>query len=182
VTEGTDARTTPEAIQRVLEARAKTLARPLDLEEAPDTVELIVMALGQERYGVDTQHVREVLVLADLAPVPGSAPFWAGIINVRGTLYPVLDLRRYLGLPDGPARDGPSIVVLISAGGLTIGLAADDAPEVRSVPAGAIRSPLAGASRAAHVVAQGITDDLLTVLDAGLLLEDPALVAREEHP
>jgi purine-binding chemotaxis protein CheW len=167
-------------MRRVLEERARALARPLRAEEPADTVEMVVMVLGPERYGVDTQYVREVLALADLAPVPGTPAFWAGIVNVRGTLYPVLDLRRYLALPDGDTAEGPGIVVLVSGAGLTIGIAADDAPEVRRVPAAAIGPALAGTPEAARATVRGLTDDLLTVLDIEALLADSTLVVREE--
>src|SRR5579859_3819889 len=88
-----------DATQQILAERAHALAQPLLTDEPADTVEMIVMVLGRERYGVETRCVKEILGLAELAPVPGTPAFWRGIVNVRGTLYPVLDLRRYLSLP-----------------------------------------------------------------------------------
>jgi purine-binding chemotaxis protein CheW len=180
VAERDTAHAAPEHLRRVLEKRARALARPLRAEEPADTVELVVMVLGPERYGVNTEHVREVLALADLTRVPGTPAFWAGIVNVRGTLYPVLDLRRYLTLPDGDAAEGPVTVVLVFGAGVTIGIKVDDAPEVRRVPAAAIGPALAGTPEAARVTVRGVTDDLLGVLDIEALLANSTLVVREE--
>ena len=94
----------PEDAQRILEARARRLAQPPDAPIAGEMLELVILALGTERLGVDVRHVQEIQPLGELTPVPGVAAFWAGLINLRGRLYPVLDLRRYLGLP--PRREG----------------------------------------------------------------------------
>jgi purine-binding chemotaxis protein CheW len=169
-----------EASQRIMEERARVLARPLRAEEPADTLELVVLTLGPERYGVDSRRAREVHPLADLAPVPGTPPFWAGIVNVRGTLYPVLDLHRYLELPEVDAGERQKKVVLVSGSKLTVGLLVDDAPGIRRVPATDVGPPLGGTSEAARRIVRGVTDDLLTVLDVDALLSDPRLTLKEE--
>lgn len=168
------------ASQRVMQERARVLARPILTEERDDTVELVVLTLGPERYGVDSRRAREVHPLADLAPVPGTPPFWAGIVNVRGTLYPVLDLHRYLELPEAAGSGGDKKVLLVSGSSLTIGLLVDDLPGIRRVQAAAVGSPLGGTSEAARRIVRGITDDLLAVLDVDALLSDPRLTLKEE--
>jgi purine-binding chemotaxis protein CheW len=169
-----------EHTHRILAQRAQALARPPAAEEPAGTIEIVVLALGRERYGVDAQHVREVLVLAGLAPVPGTPAFWSGLVNVRGTLYPVLDLRRYLSLPDAAAADRPRSVVLVSGERLTIGIAVDGTPDTRRVPTAAIGPALAGVPQALRAAVRGVTDDLLTILDVEAMLADPTLVVRRE--
>lgn len=169
-----------EHTRRTLEQRAHALARPPDAEEPAGTLEMVVLTLGGERYAVDAQHVREVLVLAGLAPVPGTPAFWSGLVNVRGTLYPVLDLARYLSLPDAGPADRPRSVVLVCGARLTIGIAVDGTPETRRVPTAAIGPALAGVPQALRAIVRGITDDLLTILDVEALLADPTLVVRKE--
>jgi purine-binding chemotaxis protein CheW len=166
-------------VRRILEERARALAGPLLAEEAVDTVDLVVLTVGPERYGVDADLVGEVRPLADLTPVPGTPPCWAGIVNVRGTLYPVLDLRRYLDLAPVETGDRQPKVVLVSAAGLTVGLLVEDASGVRPVPAEAIAPPLGGASEAVTATVRGVTDDLLAILDVETLLADPRLVVKE---
>jgi purine-binding chemotaxis protein CheW len=168
-----------EPVRRILEERARALASALAPEDPVDTVDLVVLTVGAERYGVAAERVREVRPLAELTPVPGTPPFWAGIVNVRGTLYPVLDLRRYFDLPQADAGDQAEKVVLVSAAGLTVGLMAEDASGVRRLPAGAIGPPLGGASEAVSATIRGVTEDLLAVLDIEALLPHPRLVVRE---
>ena len=167
-------------MRRTLEERARALAQPLRAEKPADDLEMVVMALGAERYGVDTHHVPEVLVLAHLAPIPGTPAFWSGLVNVRGILYPVLDLRRYLSLPPRDTTEARRSLVLVSGGGRTIGIVVDDVPEVRRVPTTAFGPPLAGTPEVAGGIVRGITKDLLIVLDVEALLADSTLAVREE--
>src|SRR5439155_7377379 len=130
-------------IQRILEERARALARPLLVEPAGERLDLAVLTIGGERYGVDIQHVQEVRSLSALTPVPGAPPIWAGVMNLRSNLYPILNMRRYLALPEDSAAEG-GVVVLVGAAGLVVGLLADDMREVRQVPRAEIAPPLAG--------------------------------------
>jgi len=170
----------PSTVARVLEERAHALAKPLRGEVSGEMVDLVVLAVGPERYGLDTGHVVEVQALSGLARVPGLPPVWAGIVNLRGTLWPVLDLRRYLSLPEPGEPGGPRKVALVAGAGLTVGLLVDDALGTARVPVSRIGPPLLGAQGAPHGEVMGVTEDLLTVLDAENLLADPRLVVREE--
>ncbi|HVQ96851.1 MAG TPA: chemotaxis protein CheW [Mycobacteriales bacterium] len=171
------------AVAEILAERARALAVPLHSAEPADTVDLVVLAIGPEWYGLDTRFVLEVQPLVGLARVPGLPSVWAGVANVRGTLRPVLDLRHYLGLPAGPQPPGAGSgrkVSLVSDAGLTVGLLVDDAVEIRRVPAALIGPPLVGPTSAARRQIRGVTPDLLTVLDVAGLLADLRLVVREE--
>lgn len=167
-------------VERILAERARALATPLRSARTADAVELVVVRLGAERYGLDSGSVVEVLPLAGLAAVPGLPPPWVGIVNVRGCLYPVLDLGGHLGLPPDGAAVGPRKVALVTAAGLTVALLVDDALEIRQVPAARIGPPLAGSGGITRAPVRGVTPDLLTVLDVAGLLADPRLVVREE--
>lgn len=164
---------------RILAERALALAVPLHGGQPGDTVELVVLTVGPERYGLPAGQVVEVQPVTGLAHIPGLPPVWAGIANIRGTLWPVLDLRHYLALPEPAQRPGTQKVALVADAGLTIGLLVDDAVEITRIPAGQIGPPLMG-SGAGHSQVRGVTPDLLTVLDVAGLLADPRLVVREE--
>ncbi len=168
------------AVARILADRARALARPLRGEVSGETVELVVLALGPERYGVDTRHVIELQTLSGLSRVPGLPPIWAGIVNLRGTLCPVLDLRAYLSLPEPGEPRAARKVALVAGGGLTVGLLVDDTLEIARVPVARIGPPLMGVPGTTRGGVRGVTPDLLTVLDVEELLADPRLVVREE--
>jgi purine-binding chemotaxis protein CheW len=159
------------AVTRILEERARALARPLHVEPSGGTVDLVVLSVGTQRYGLDAGRVVEIQQLTGLARVPGLPPVWAGIVNLRGTLYAVLDLRRCLGLqepatPTGSGPAGPATVAVVAGAGLTVGLLVDGATEIARVPADRIGPPLLGAP----ALIRGMTPDLLTVLDVEDLL------------
>lgn len=78
------------AIQAILEARARALARVPPAQEADDGADFIVIALGPERYGVPLKLVREIRPCERVTPIPGTPPFWFGLANLRGRLHPVL--------------------------------------------------------------------------------------------
>ncbi|HEY2600509.1 MAG TPA: chemotaxis protein CheW [Thermoleophilaceae bacterium] len=174
-----DARGSEADIDRILRERAAALARSSDDAESDDeTLRVIVLATGGERYGIEVQDVLEVEPLTDITPIPGTPAFWAGVVNLRGSMYPVLDLERYLGLP--PSHDGrePKIV-LVSTVGLTVGLLADEVPGISNIRVAELAPPVAAERGGARVV-RGVTPGMLSVLDLDALLADPALVVEHD--
>jgi purine-binding chemotaxis protein CheW len=171
----------PDQARQVLEERARALARPPEDQADGDTLELVVLAVGAERFGVDVRLVREVRPLAGLAPVPGTPASWAGLVNLRGSLCPVLWLRRYLGVGDDPDADPPGqgVLVVVTAP-FPAALLVDAAAEVRRCAPETLRPTTAAAADRAHAAVQAVTPDLLQVLDPGALLADPALMVGRE--
>jgi len=161
-------------IQRILEERARALARSADDEAAVKTSALVVLAVGAERLGVNLHQIQEVQPLKGLTPVPGVPAHWAGVVNLRGRLYPVLDLRRYLKLPAATPVEGGQIVV-VSAAKLEVALWAGDVLGVRHVAQDAIQPATLEKQGGGRNVISGMTADLLSVLDLDVLLADPAL-------
>jgi len=164
-------------ITPILEERAAALARSSDDDETSgETISIVVLVVGDERYGVDVQDVQEIEPLDKLTPIPGTPAFWAGVVNLRGSMYPVLDIERYLSLP-ATAAENPK-VALVSRGGLSVGLLVDEVAEIRKVRSSEIGPPVADGSSKAEVV-RGVTPDMLSVLDLEALLADPALVVED---
>jgi len=173
-----------DTIQRILEARARVLARPPETVSISDAAELVVLVVGKERYGVAIEHVHEIQALnAAPTPVPGVPSHWVGLMNLRGRLYPVLDLGAFVtatpfSAPAGSGRHGQ--VVLVSGAGLAVGLLVDDVPQVRQVARAEIGPPLSDTGGAKRQIVTGVTPDLLSLLDLETLLSDPRLVVQDE--
>jgi purine-binding chemotaxis protein CheW len=164
--------------RRILNERAAALARSSESEARGETLRLLVLDVGEERYGIEIYAVQEIEPLTRLTSMPGTPPFWAGVTNLRGSMYPVLDLRRYLGLSG--AEGGGNKVALVSAEGLSVGLLVDEVLEVREVPVSEIGAPVSQSNTARAAVVSGVTSDMLSVLDLSVLLAEPALVVEDE--
>jgi len=168
-----------ERTRVILEERARNLARPLEKEDDGDSTTLVVVSVGPERYGLDITRLQETKPLSGLTHIPNVPPFWRGLVNLRGHLVPVLDLRRYLQLPDVSAGE-EGIVVVVAARDLAVGLLVDAVRDVRRVPLGQIKSPPADSAGTRNQVVRGVTADLISVLDLDALLADPALSVQAE--
>lgn len=168
-----------ETRRRILEARAAVLARAPETEGSARTVELVVLIAGDQRFGIALGHVQEIQPLRSPAPIPGTPPHWRGLINLRGQLYPVLDLAAYLGLR-APGGSEAEQAVLVRGAGLVIALLAVEVAEVRRVPAQDVLPSLSEAlGPIAHWVL-GVTPDLITVLDIEAMLADPRLAVDDK--
>jgi purine-binding chemotaxis protein CheW len=170
------------AIQRILEERAAALARSAADDHDPvKTIPLVELSLGAERFGIDLQQVQEIQPLKGLTRVPGVAAHWAGVVNLRGRLYPVLDLRHVLGLA---ASDVPveGQIIVAAAVGLEVALWANDVLGVRHIPHDAIGPPPLETGEGSRAFISGVTAELLSVLDLDVILSDPGLAAGEPSP
>lgn len=170
--------TDTDEVQRILEERAVALAQSSHDEDPGDTVTLVILRLGSERYGVPIEHVREIKPLDRVTALSSTPPFWLGLANLRGSLYPVLDLRRYLGVPGASSATDPQLV-LVSGSGMTIGLRVDEVLEVRSIQLSAIGPALVERSAERADIHTGLTNDLIAVLDVEAVLADRSLVVQE---
>ncbi|HNT76916.1 MAG TPA: chemotaxis protein CheW [Anaerolineae bacterium] len=102
--------------------------------------QLVVLMLADEWYGVDIAAVEQIIELQRITPVPHTLPYIAGLINLRGAVLPVLDLRRRLGLPlSEPTRETRIMVTQIRQ--MQVGMIVDAVTEVLRVSERAIEPP-----------------------------------------
>ena len=104
---------------------------------ASDEFQLVVFELGEERYGLDIATVYEIIRHQPVTAVPQAPSFVEGVINLRGRIIPVVDLRRRFGMMAGELTKASRIVVC-EAAGTRVGLVVDGVSEVLMVPADAI--------------------------------------------
>lgn len=173
-----DART-PEEAARILRDRARALAKPQETVEADEeTLALLVFSLAGERFGIDTGPVREVVLARELIPVPCTPAWILGLLHYRGRILVVVDLLRVLDLP-AEREAAPRYCVWVEVGSLMFGIAADRIEGVAAVPARAVATAV-GLTGRRQAVTQGMTDDLITVLDLDALARSPEIVVNDE--
>jgi purine-binding chemotaxis protein CheW len=138
----------------------------------------VVFGLGDEVYALDVVNAREIVGVPPLTPIP-SAPEWIrGVINLRGSVVPVIDLKSKFGM--GRTDGTPSSCVLIvefSADGedFVVGVLADRVLEVLEVADSAIEPPPKFGARFSRAYLRGLGrkgDLLFVILDAGKVFSD----------
>jgi purine-binding chemotaxis protein CheW len=166
--------------RQVLRARARALARTPEPDRgAAASLAVLEFHLGGERYAVETRYVTEVMPLEILTPLPCTPPFVAGIVNVRGRIVMVLDLKKFFGLPDGGLTDSHRIIH-VEGNGLELALLADVSIGMRSVVLEDLQAPLPTLSGIRADYLRGITGDPLMVIDMARILADPDIIVHEE--
>jgi purine-binding chemotaxis protein CheW len=166
--------------QRILRERAQSLARlPSAGLAAHNTLDLLEFRLASERYGLETRYVHEVHPLRELTPLPCTPEFMLGIVNVRGRILPVLDLKKFFQLPDQGLTDLHRIIHL-RGNGLELGLLADVMVGVRRIPFDRLQPSLPTLTGIRSEYLKGVSDERLVVLDLDRLLSDPKIIVHEE--
>ena len=112
----------------------------MTLETMASERQLVVFDLAEEAYGVDISSVREIIRMQDITQVPRTPEFVEGVINLRGKVIPVVDLRKRFGFSTEEATKDTRIVV-VDIGGQDIGVVVDAVNEVLRVAADAVEPP-----------------------------------------
>lgn len=132
----------------------------------------VCFGLGEVIYGLPILRVHEVLQLSPIEPVPGSAPTMLGVINLRGQVVAVLDLRLHLGFAATPPGPDARIVVIENHGEI-VGLLVDRVTDVRKVVEAAIK-PAPGVDAEHRAPILGIVSrggEMLSLLDIDRLMQ-----------
>ncbi|MCP4676677.1 MAG: purine-binding chemotaxis protein CheW [Deltaproteobacteria bacterium] len=135
--------------------------------------------IAEEEYGLEILKVREIIGLMDITRVPRTADFMRGVINLRGKVEPVVDLRLKFGMPKIEATDQTVIIVVqysYKGNAFTMGILVDEVLEVLNIESKEIEPPPnfgAGAIDADFILGVGKHDKrVIFLLDIGRILTD----------
>ena len=171
---------TAEETKRVLEERARALTRePAQAESDDDWIEVVEFTLAHERYAIASEHVREVYPLEELTPLPCTPSFVLGIVNLRGEILSVIDIKKFFDLPEKGLTDLNKVIVLESEN-MVFGIVADAIGGVRHILRTDIQPSLPTLTGIREDYLQGVTAERVVVLDAGKLLSDEKLIVNEQ--
>ena len=171
---------TPGETQRILKARAQALARePEPAEAAGERIEVVEFLLAHERYALESQYVREVYPLENLTPLPCTPAFVLGIVNLRGEILSVIDLKKFFELPEKGLTDLNKVIVLQS-GNMLFGILADVIAGVRRIPVTDIQPSLPTLTGVREEYLKGVTPGRTVILDAEKLLTDESIIVQEQ--
>lgn len=167
-----DMHMTVEQKKQIWKKRARALARETASEERKrELLDVLAFDLAHETYAFELPHVREVLPLRDVTPLPGVPPFILGLILLRGEVLSVMDLKRFFELPAKGLTDLNRVIVLASRT-MSFGVLADAILGVRSLPRDRIQPslPTFTGLRAAYL--KGVSEGGVVILDAEKILGD----------
>lgn len=166
--------------KRILEERAQVLARePVQAESVDEWIETVEFILAHERYAVASEFVREVYPLEEFTPLPCTPAFVLGIVNVRGEILSVIDIKKFFDLPEKGLTDLNKVIVLESAD-MLFGIVADAISGVRLIQRTGIQPSLPTLTGIREDYLLGVTAERVVVLDAGKLLADEKLIVQEQ--
>jgi chemotaxis signal transduction protein len=148
--------------------RAKRLSRrtvPIDAEQ--NSLPVIILGIGKERFGIDLPDVAEVLPALRATPVPGAPSVFSGVINAHGEIRPVLDLRRLLRM-EHAGNGNLGRMILLRKDGREMALEIDSVEQIRWIRPGDLQSAGNGNAAASPYI-KGSTKDMLTLLSTEAL-------------
>ena len=156
----------PDAAPRQLNSNS---APPAAATSANIPTELISFAIGDDQYGVDIMAVREIKGWTDITHLPKQPEYVRGVLNLRGAIVPIIDLRCRFG--EGLTETTPlHIVIIVQIGGRQVGLIGDRVLDIVSIDAAQIQ-PVPRTE-------QGATTDFLS----GLVTQDNTMIAMIDLP
>lgn len=105
-----------------------------------EELKVIVFTLANEEYGIEVDKVKTIERMTPITRVPKTPPFVKGVMNLRGVVVPVIDLRGRFGLPETEPTDN-SRIIIVAANDLEVGFIVDSANDVLDVMSDSIENP-----------------------------------------
>jgi purine-binding chemotaxis protein CheW len=149
----------------------------------PKLLQLVTFRLGEEEYALDILTVREINRMMEITRVPRAPDFIEGVVNLRGNVIPVLDLRKRFGLPPRE-RDKATRIIVTEVGTRVVGFIVDMVKEVLRIRSDTVEPPgeITGVD-AEYILGVGkVEDRLLILLDVDKVLTRKEKQVLEDKP
>lgn len=143
-------------------------------------IQLVVFKLGREEYGVSILQVQEIKRITEITRVPHTPEYIKGVINLRGSVLPVIDLKKRLNLPEQVSTEDTRIII-VKVQEISVGMIVDAVSEVMTISQQNIDSPnvVAGSVSANYLSGVGKLENRLLIL---LNLEAITGIGQEVNP
>ncbi|VAV85395.1 Positive regulator of CheA protein activity (CheW) [hydrothermal vent metagenome] len=145
--------------------------------ESGEVLQLVTFSLGNEEFSVDILKVQEIIRLMELTRVPKAPEFIEGVINLRGKVIPVMDLRKRFSMPEAEDSSAARIIV-VELHNATVGFRVDGVSEVLRLPADTVEPPptIVCGVETEYIKGVGKLDDRLIIL-----LDVEKVLTEDEH-
>jgi purine-binding chemotaxis protein CheW len=135
-------------------------------------IQLVTFSIGEEEFGVDILRVQEIIRMMDITKVPKAPDFVEGVINLRGNVIPIIDLRKRFGM-EARERDKHTRTIVIEINNMIVGFIVDAVSEVLRIPSDTVEPPppVVAGLESEYISGVGkLEDRLLILLDLDRLL------------
>jgi len=143
----------------------------------------LMCRIGEEDYGIDIRHVTDIIELQKITEVPDMPNYVKGVINLRGQVIPIIDLRLRFNM-ERREYDDRTVITVVKIDDLSIGFIVDTATEVQEIPAGDIEeAPTFRSEEEENKFVSGlgkIGEDVKIILDVSRLVVHDELMAVKE--
>lgn len=174
-----DSASSKEENQAILKKRARLLAQDIQqVDNVQEFLEIVEFQLASETYGLESSFVREAYPLKDFTPLPGVPPFVLGIVNVRGKILSVIDLKKFFGLPQNGLGQLNKLIILRDEQ-MEFGILADDILGARSIPVDSIQPAPPTISGIGAEFLRGVTAGHVILLNAEKILNDEKIIVDQ---
>ncbi|MBA4389346.1 MAG: chemotaxis protein CheW [Syntrophus sp. (in: bacteria)] len=128
-------------------------------------LQLVTFKLGSEEFAVDILKVQEINKMMNITKIPNAPAFIEGVINLRGKIIPIVDLRKRLGFKDQD-YDKSTRIIVVELDGLVLGFIVDSVSEVLRIPENTIEPPptMIAGIESEYIEGIGKVDDRLLIL------------------
>ena len=142
-----------------------------------ELLQLVSFKVGDAEFGVDILRVQEINKMMELTVVPNTPPFVEGVVNLRGRIIPVINLRSRLGL-DEKEYDTETRIIVVDLYDKTIGFIVDEVKEVLRIPKSITEPPpeIVSGVDSEYITAIGKLEDRLLIL-----LDLTKVLSNKEH-
>jgi len=151
------------------------------MASAADNGQFLTFTLQNEEYGIEILKVQEIKGFSKITPIPNAPPFVRGVMNLRGTVVPIIDLRARFSMTEKD-YDQFTCIIVVNVGTRVVGLVVDTVSDVLNIPNDAIADPpeLTSSGDGSCITGMGkLGERIVMLLDTGRLVGVEGLPAAE---
>lgn len=151
------------------------------MASAADNGQFLTFTLQNEEYGIEILKVQEIKGFSKITPIPNAPSFVRGVLNLRGTVVPIIDLRARFSMTEKD-YDQFTCIIVVNVGTRVVGLVVDTVSDVLNIPNDAIADPpeLASVGDSSCITGMGkLGERIVMLLDTARLVGVEALPADE---
>ncbi len=166
--------------QKIFKERALKLRQEQPkVESRGRTISVLSFYLADEKYALESDYVERVLALKRFTDLPCTPDYILGIINIKGNIIAIVDIKKLFNLPDKGITNLNRVIIL-DHGGINFGILTDEIIGREEVELSELQGKLPNIAGIKSTLIRGITKERLIIINTGELFNDPRIIINEE--